>query len=146
MTILEALADPQLFGGLHVFRNLNSWRTWLVFLAAFYGLPLSDLQPFGLTEDVALATFRKHTGRTTYSPPAGGYREAAAIVGRQAGKDRIGSVVQAFEAITASARGRRHRPVQRLSLPGRAGLLANTVCLCVRSIPPDPDVAGTGDR
>ena len=88
---------------MHAFRNLNSWRTWLVFLAAFYGLPLSDLQPFGMTEDEALATFRKHTGRTTYGPPAGGYREAGAIVGRQAGKDRIGSVVQAFEAITASA-------------------------------------------
>ena len=102
MTILEALADPNLFGGLPAFRDFSTWRAWCVFLAAFYGLPFSSLALVGLTEAEALEVFLKHTGRTSYAPPAGGYREAALIVGRQAGKDRIASLVQAYEGITAT--------------------------------------------
>jgi hypothetical protein len=103
MTILEALADRNLFGGLRPFRDLSTWHAWAVFLAAVYGLPLSTLEPFGLTEDDAFEVYRRHTGRTAYTPPAGGHREAVLIVGRQAGKDRIASVVQAYEAMTAPA-------------------------------------------
>lgn len=102
MTILQALADPNLFGALPAFRDLSTWRAWCVFLAATYGLPLADLATMGLSEADALALYCQHTGRTTYDPPAGGFREAVAIVGRQAGKDRIASVIQAYEAITAT--------------------------------------------
>ena len=49
----------------------------------------------------ALRIFREHTGRTRYDPPAGGYREAAAVVGRQSGKTRTAAMIVAFEAMTA---------------------------------------------
>ena len=39
MTLLEALDDPNLFG-LH-FRGAT-WRTWRTFLAALFGLRLTD--------------------------------------------------------------------------------------------------------
>ena len=35
MTIIEALHDSQLFGGLAPFRNLISWTRWLAFFEAF---------------------------------------------------------------------------------------------------------------
>jgi hypothetical protein len=40
MTIIEALHDAQLFGALPAFRDLTSWRPWLAFLRAVYGLAL----------------------------------------------------------------------------------------------------------
>jgi hypothetical protein len=46
-----------------------------------------------------LETFRAHTGRMT--PRAGGYSEAVAIVGRQAGKSEISAALAVFEAISA---------------------------------------------
>ena len=66
----------------------------VVFLKAVYGLPLSA------TEE---RLFCEHTGRSRYHPPDGGFPESAAIVGRQAGKDRIGSAIQSYEAISAEA-------------------------------------------
>jgi hypothetical protein len=102
MTILEALVDRNLFGGLPAFRDLSTWRAWAVFLAAVYGLPFSMLEPFGLTEDAAFEVYRRHTGRTAYTPPTGGYGEAVLIVGRQAGKDRVAALIQDYEAITAT--------------------------------------------
>ena len=102
MTILEALRDKNLFGGLPVFRDLSTWRAWLVFLAAVYGRPFRELVPLGVTEADALALFIKHTGRTCYAPPVDGYPEAVTIAGRQSGKDRIGSVIQDYEAISAT--------------------------------------------
>lgn len=102
MTIIEALADPRVLGGVPAFQDLSTWRRWLVFLAAVYGLPLLHLRDVvGLPEDEALGIFREHTCRTIYDPPAGGYPEAAAIVGRQAAKTRIGATITDFEAIQA---------------------------------------------
>src|SRR5688572_27934627 len=98
ISIIEALADRSLFGAVPAFRRLDTWGAWMVFLAAVYGLPLSALRVVGLSEHEALDTFCAHTGRTRYAPPEGGYAESAAIVGRQAGKDRIASVVQGYEA------------------------------------------------
>lgn len=92
LTIVQGLEDPGLFGGLAAFRDLSSWRAWLVFLRAAYGLPLEG-------ED--LETFRRHTGRSTYSPPPGGFPEVVCIVGRQSGKTRIASTIAAFEAVLA---------------------------------------------
>jgi hypothetical protein len=73
VTILDALRDPHLFGGLPAFRDLASWQGWLAFLAASYGLPMTKAQ---------LAAFRAHTGRQTPRPE--GHSEVVAIVGRQA--------------------------------------------------------------
>lgn len=100
MTIIEAIRDPRLLGGIPAFRDLSSWRPWLVFLCAAYGLPLNTLRPSGVSEDEALRIFTKHTGRTTYNPPPGGYMEVAAVVGRQSGKTFISATVAAFEAVT----------------------------------------------
>jgi hypothetical protein len=91
-TIIEALLDPSMFGAVPCFRDLSTWARWIVFLKAVYGLPLTPDEE---------AVFCQHTGRSRYTPPPGGYGESVAIVGRQAGKDRIGSVIQDYEALTA---------------------------------------------
>ena len=45
--LVEALHDPTSLGGLPAFRDLTSWRAWVVFLKAVYGLPLdpADFSP-----------------------------------------------------------------------------------------------------
>jgi hypothetical protein len=92
MNILDAIRDVNLLGASPALRDLDSWRPWLTFLGAVYGLPLGP-------EGEAL--FRKATGRSVYAPPAGGFREVVAIVGRQAGKTRVAALVVAFEAAFA---------------------------------------------
>jgi len=93
MRIVEALADRHLFGALSVFGNLATWQAWLVLLRAAYGLPLG-------AED--RVRFQRHTGRTDYRPPPGGWPEVVCVVGRQSGKTRIAATVAAFEAATAA--------------------------------------------
>lgn len=92
-SILDALADPNLLGAMAQFHDLSTWRAWLVFLRAVYGLAL---------EGDDLGTFKRHTGRTVYAPPPGGYPEAAAIVGRQAGKSALAAALVSFEAASAA--------------------------------------------
>jgi len=92
LTIVDALGDPKLFGGLPAFRDLSTWSSWLVFLRAAYGLPLDVNQ---------LEVFRSHTGRTTYDPPDGGFPDVVSIVGRQSGKTRVASTIAAYEAVIA---------------------------------------------
>lgn len=91
MDILSALRDAKLLGASEAFQDLRPWRSWSAFLGALYGLPL---------DAEARALFKRCTG-TDYAPPPGGWREVAAIVGRQAGKTRIGAALVAFEAATA---------------------------------------------
>lgn len=91
-TIIDAIADPEIFGALPAFRDLSTWRAWLVFLRAAYGLPL---------EGDDLEIFRRHTGRATYAPPPGGFPEVVCMVGRQSGKTRVAATVAAFEAVLA---------------------------------------------
>jgi len=91
-TIIDALRDPRLLGGLPAFSNLDSWTAWLTFLSALYGLPLSEEEQ---------QRFCKHTGRTRYAPPEGGYHEAAVITGIQSGKSRIASTIAAYEGLVA---------------------------------------------
>ena len=92
MTIIEALRDERLFGALPAFRKLDSWSGWIVFLKATYGLPMSASEQ---------AVFSRHTGRTVYTPPRGGWAEVACIVGRQSGKSRVASLIAGFEAVRA---------------------------------------------
>jgi hypothetical protein len=93
MTIIEALRDRDLLGSLPAFRQLDSWFRWLIFLSATYGLPLATNEQ----EDL----YCHHTGRSRYAPPAGGFKEVVAQVGRQAGKDRVASIIVDHEAILA---------------------------------------------
>lgn len=85
VTILDALDDPNLFGGLGF--EKPSWRPWRAFLAALWGLPLPDD-----TDD----TFRACTGRK--SPPAEAFAEAALIVGRRGGKSRVLALIAVYLA------------------------------------------------
>lgn len=94
MKILDALHDPEALGSLPAFSDLSTWRPWLAFLKAVYGLPM-DVHD--------LNTFQEHTGRT--APREGGYAEAVAITGRQSGKSAIAALACAFEAATGSVRG-----------------------------------------
>ena len=58
ITILDAIADPQLFG--QHFRDHVTWAAWCVFLCALFGLPLTSKQ-------LALQVHRPHhtTDNTT---------------------------------------------------------------------------------
>jgi hypothetical protein len=91
MNILEALADRHLFGALPAFRDLTTWRAWETFLAAVYGLPMSEAE---------IETFRRHTGRS--QPRPGGYSEAVAIVGRHSGKSQVAAMLVVYEAAMAN--------------------------------------------
>lgn len=92
MNIIEMLQHRELFGGLPAFRDLTTWKNWLVFLKALYGLPLAD--------EAELDAFKKFTGRTTYAPPEGGFPEGVAIVGVQSGKSTIAGALLAYGALT----------------------------------------------
>jgi hypothetical protein len=74
MSILQAMGDPNLFRD-HF--PGDTWEAWRAYLAALFGLPMSDDQ---------LALYRQHTGRTT--PPTEPFKESALIVGRRGGKSR----------------------------------------------------------
>ncbi len=84
MNILEAIADPKLFGP-H-FRG-SSWSAWYAFLAAMFGLGLSDAEA---------EVFRACTGRA--AAPSGGFSEAWLVCGRRAGKSFILAVIAVFLA------------------------------------------------
>jgi hypothetical protein len=92
MTIIEMLEDRRLFGALPAFQDLTTWKMWLVFLKALYGLPLAD--------EVEVDAFQRFTGRSTYAPPEGGFPEAVAIVGVQSGKSSIAGVILGYGALT----------------------------------------------
>jgi hypothetical protein len=94
-TIVDAMADPRLFGSLPAFADLASWRPWLAFLRAVYGLPMDETD---------LALFRAQTGRQ--EPRPGGYPEACVIVGCQSGKSQIATVVGVYEAAQAVLAGK----------------------------------------
>src|ERR1700751_3250694 len=83
-TILDALADPLLFGP-H-FRG-ESWAPWRAFLAALFGLSPPDTE---------LDFFRRCTGRE--AAPQAPSTEAALVVGRRGGKSRILALVACYLA------------------------------------------------
>jgi hypothetical protein len=85
ITILEAMEDPKLFKPW--FRG-NSWLAWKAFLAALFGLAMTDEQ---------LELYRKYTGRKT--APAQAFREARLLCGRRAGKSLIAALVAVYLAI-----------------------------------------------
>jgi hypothetical protein len=83
-SILDALADPDLFAP-H-FKG-PSWIGWKSFLAALFALPM---------DDDAAQLFRQCTGRTM--APAAPFTEAALIVGRRGGKSRVLALIATYLA------------------------------------------------
>jgi len=86
ISIIDAIQDQALFGGL--FKDISTWRPWLVFLRALFGLPIED------PEDMKL--FRDCTG--LLEPPKERIKECAAICGRRSGKSFISALVAVFLA------------------------------------------------
>ena len=85
MNILQACEDPELFA--RWFKKRDTWTAWFAFLAALFGLPMTDDQ---------LERYRKHTGRDL--PPADAQEEAWLIVGRRGGKSFIMALVAVYLA------------------------------------------------
>ncbi len=84
MTILDTMTDPALFGR---WFTGPTWQAWRVFLAALFGLPLSE-------GDAAL--YHRCTGRTR--PQSARALEAFMVVGRRGGKSRIAALIALFLA------------------------------------------------
>ena len=84
MNIIQALDDPKVFGD---FFRAGTWDVWRVFLAALFGLPMTDDQ---------LATYRRFTGRST--PPTAPLHEAWLVIGRRGGKSFVLAVIAVFLA------------------------------------------------
>lgn len=85
MTILDAIHDPNLFRPL--FKNLGTWRAWLVVLKALFALPMDDTDR---------AVFTTLTGRE--APPREQVQECWLIVGRRGGKSFIVALIAVFLA------------------------------------------------
>jgi len=102
MTILEAMADPALFGTW--FRG-ESWNGWCTATAAVFGLPIG--------EDAA-AIYTQCTGRKI--APSTPVRESWFIVGRRGGKSRIAALIAVYLAC--------FRDYRHVLAPGEVGTLA----------------------
>lgn len=83
MNILQAIADPQLFAPW--FRTGASWDAWRAYLAALFGLPMTDEQA---------AIYRAHTGREAL--PDSPSDESWLVVGRRGGKSFNMALVAVF--------------------------------------------------
>jgi hypothetical protein len=86
VTILDAMAHPAIWAGW--FRDPVTWAPWRAFLAALFGLPLSE---------PGLNLYRACTGRA--APPAGGTTEAWLVVGRRGGKSMVLALIACYLAI-----------------------------------------------
>lgn len=85
MDIISAIFDKNLFKPL--FKNLETWASWIVFLRAIFALPMSKDE---------LALFKQCTGRQ--NPPEKPFGEAWAPTGRRSGKSFIAALVAVFLA------------------------------------------------
>jgi hypothetical protein len=85
-TIIQAIESPQFFKPL--FKDITSWKNWLTFLKALYGLPLVEDEQ----ELFKSCTQRDYTQGKSFE-------EAYCICGRRGGKSRVASFIAAFEAV-----------------------------------------------
>jgi hypothetical protein len=106
-TILAAMDDDRLWSPW--FKDRATWQPWRAFLAALFGLPLSEPD---------LAVFRAATGRT--APPAGGFTEAWLAVGRRGGKSMILALIAAYLAV--------FRDWRSFLAPGERGTIKVMAC------------------
>jgi hypothetical protein len=85
VNIIQAVHDPLLFKP--VFRNLDTWKSWLCILRAVFGLEMDEADR---------ALFTTLTGRET--PPAEQVHECWLVVGRRGGKSFIVALIAVFLA------------------------------------------------
>jgi hypothetical protein len=85
MNIIEAINDPGLFRPL--FKDLETWRSWIVFLKALFALAMTEEE---------LTLYRQCTGRE--NPPSEPFTEAWCPTGRRSGKSMIAALVAVFLA------------------------------------------------
>jgi hypothetical protein len=83
--IIQAIHDKHLFRPL--FKDLDTWRSWMVFLKALFALAM-DQEEFTL--------YQQCTGRQT--PPDKPFGEAWAPTGRRSGKSLVAALVAVFLA------------------------------------------------
>ena len=83
--IIQAIHDPHLLKPL--FRNLDTWAAWQVFLRTLFGLPLPQAD---------LKLYRASTGRET--PPRQPFQEAWCPTGVRSGKSFIAALVAVYLA------------------------------------------------
>jgi hypothetical protein len=86
MNIIDAIENEKIFKPL--FRDPATWRPWMVFLRALFGLPIED--------PADLELFRASTGLA--ESPKERIRECTAICGRRSGKSFISALVTVFLA------------------------------------------------
>ena len=84
-SILDAVRDERLFG--KAFRDLKTWRAWLVFLAGLFALPMSEEQA---------QVWRECTGRSAL--PQKPFTEAWLVCGRRSGKSFVMALIAVFLA------------------------------------------------
>jgi Terminase large subunit, T4likevirus-type, N-terminal len=84
-SILDAISDQRLFG--QGFRDLSTWRAWLVFLAGLFALPMSEAEA---------GVWRECTGRS--APPQKPFTESWLICGRRSGKSFVMALIAVFLA------------------------------------------------
>lgn len=85
ISIVDALHDPNLFRPL--FKDLETWGAWQVFLKAVFGLNMTEAD---------LALYRRCSGRET--APDQPFREVWAIGGRRSGKSFIAALAAVYLA------------------------------------------------
>ena len=85
MNIIQALDDPAVFRG--VIRDHATWAAWRGFMAALFGLPMTDEEA---------ETFRGCTGRATL--PTVAFAAAWLIIGRRGGKSFALALIAVFLA------------------------------------------------
>jgi hypothetical protein len=85
MNLIEAMADQHLFASW--FRDPSTWSRWRAFLAALFGLPMTEEQA---------AAYHQYTARSTL--PTRPATEAWLVCGRRAGKSFILALCAVFLA------------------------------------------------
>lgn len=86
MNIVQAIHSSRVFKPL--FRDLETWERWEIFLKALFSLPM---------ERSERKIYKKHTRRKAL--PSKPFTEAYCVVGRRGGKSWISSVIACFYAL-----------------------------------------------
>ena len=127
ISIIQAINDKNLFRPL--FKDIETWKSWLIFLKALFALPLDETE---------LSLYQSCTGRIT--SPDKAFREAWVPTGRRSGKSFIAALIAVFLACFRSyekylSAGERAHVVVIASDRGQAQVIFRYVKGFINSIP-----------